>query len=941
MQSPKKQKENDMKVFPEGIKFKYPWRNYQQRVLDDLEEHLSDRHLHVVAPPGSGKTVLGLETAIRLNKPALILAPTLTIRNQWIQRLCELFLDTRTVPDWISTNIRKPAFLTVVTYQGLHAACGGVDEKAQIQESVDDELEYEYSDNESDVPINANLSMIIKELKSKKVGTIVLDEAHHLKREWWNTLIKVKEALDPFVVALTATPPYDVSYTEWKRYLEVNGTIDTEISVPELVREEDLCPHQDFAYFSQPTAEEFRKINDFRKDVDSFFNELKHSEILLKVLPMIPAWVDPQNNLEWIYDNLKIYTSILIFFRTNEIDISDIHLNIIGIDTPETEKKKNKKPEIIFPELNYKRMEVLLQFFLFGGGDFFIDYESEQEELKHQLRRHGVLEQQRIGLLYNDRINKMLISSDGKMKSINEIVSFEYKNLGNQLRMVILSDYIRKEYLDPENKKEQGFDKIGVVPIFELLRKANNEGNMKLGMLTGSLVIIPLPAFRHLEILLFEMGVESRDIIGESYAGDYIMIKPIEKLKNKLVSVVTRLFESGEINILVGTKSLLGEGWDAPAINSLVLASFVGSFVLSNQMRGRAIRTQKGNPAKTSNIWHLVCIDPTIKDGGADVELMKRRFKSFVGITNGDNPVIESGWSRLGCERETYNAAIVKELNQETFENAAKRDTLYIRWQRAIGSGIKLVEEIKIPFRKETDGLDYKRQLSLYWNKTIKYLIADLVLALMAFGAETILSIFRNLRMVKSVKWLVYFIVTTCVIGLLSLGKKTYKTLKLYIKYRDISKDIQQIGNALLESLVKQGAMKTAIKNLSVVAYSDDAGAVYCYLRGAKTFEQSLFINNLQEVIDIIDNPRYVIVRKNKIIVSFVKKDYHAVPEILGRNKINAEYFSQKWTELIGECELIYTRTIDGRKRLLEMRMKSLSSHFAEEWHPEQISKWR
>ena len=31
------------------------------------------------------------------------------------------------------------------------------------------------------------------------------------------------------------------------------------------------------------------------------------------------------------------------------------------------------------------------------------------------------------------------------------------------------------------------------------------------------------------------------------------------------------------IKVIIGTKSLLGEGWDAPCVNSLILASFVGS----------------------------------------------------------------------------------------------------------------------------------------------------------------------------------------------------------------------------------------------------------------------------------------------------------------------------------------------------------------------------
>ena len=36
--------------------------------------------------------------------------------------------------------------------------------------------------------------------------------------------------------------------------------------------------------------------------------------------------------------------------------------------------------------------------------------------------------------------------------------------------------------------------------------------------------------------------------------------------------MITMLFEKGEIEILIGTKSLLGEGWDSPCINALIMA---------------------------------------------------------------------------------------------------------------------------------------------------------------------------------------------------------------------------------------------------------------------------------------------------------------------------------------------------------------------------------
>ena len=83
----------------------------------------------------------------------------------------------------------------------------------------------------------------------------MLDEAHHLRREWWRALTALQAALaDPHLVALTATPPYDVERVEWQRYESLCGEIDAEIPAAELVRSGDLCPHQDYLHLSLPTA---------------------------------------------------------------------------------------------------------------------------------------------------------------------------------------------------------------------------------------------------------------------------------------------------------------------------------------------------------------------------------------------------------------------------------------------------------------------------------------------------------------------------------------------------------------------------------------------------------------------------------------------------------------------------------------------------------------
>src|SRR5437773_6316823 len=113
-------------------------------------------------------------------------------------------------------------------------------------------------------------------LKFAAFRTLVVDEAHHLRSEWWKTLTFVADSLDqPTIVALTATPPYDVSPFEWQRYEELCGAVDAEVSVPELVLSGDLCPHQDYVYFSVPSATEQKVLSEFRAAVDSFVQRLR------------------------------------------------------------------------------------------------------------------------------------------------------------------------------------------------------------------------------------------------------------------------------------------------------------------------------------------------------------------------------------------------------------------------------------------------------------------------------------------------------------------------------------------------------------------------------------------------------------------------------------------------------------------------------------------
>ncbi len=909
-----------MKAFPKNIKFKYSWRDYQQRVLDELDEHLEDKHLHVIAPPGSGKTILGLEVALRLNKSTLIFAPTIAIRNQWVKRFTELFLQTDEIPSWISYDIRNPKFLTVSTYQGLFAACSGT------KEEVEDNKNEEETNSEL-ITQKASYSSkkakeVINRLKKQGFGTVIVDEAHHLKNAWWKSLDEVKHHLSPTIVGLTATPPYDVSFTEWKRYLDLNGPIDAEISVPELVAEGDLCPHQDYVILSSPTEEENTKLIEYRNRIEQLVKSIKNDSTLKEVFSKLPIFTHPEEKIEWIYSNLEQYSATIIFLNSIGVSISDIHLKVIG------------DSKIKIPALDYEWLEILLKFYLYSTADFMKGNEEHKDELLNKLKINGAIERKSITLRSVEKSRKLLGSSLSKLEHINSIAEFESRDLGDSLRMVILTDYIRKEYLVNSSDNSLPILKIGVLPIFEKLRR-NVNLDQSIGVLTGSIIIIPTNIVRYFKKICSNYGINSVSTTVLPYDSAYTQIHNSNKLKHEIVHIITNLFEEGYIRILVGTKSLLGEGWDAPAINALILASFVGSYVLSNQMRGRAIRKLNSNENKTGNIWHLVCLDLAEPSGGADMELLKRRFKAFVGVSYALEPSIESGIARIKIPNQLHTLADIEKFNQRVYKIASNRDGLKFAWKKALEEGNILIEQIKVPFPKG----DYRKVKSLNFNRTIAYLFAVLCSGLIGFGEFSFETLIHNIEYIKNPKDLLWWIGISGVIGLVIFGRLLFKSIKLFFRYRDISKDIKNIGITLLDTLCELNQITTDKNKLKVEAMHSEYGTVYCYLEGGSTFEKSLFIQSLIEIISEIDNPRYLIVRKSSFFNIKEQTDYHSIPESIGRLKAMAQKMEKNWQNHVGNCELIFTRNIEGRKILLRSRLNSLATEL--ENNIERVNKWK
>lgn len=101
----------------ENVHFRGAFRDYQQRALDNADKYLKDGKINIVAAPGSGKTVLGLELIRRLGEPCIILSPTTAIREQWGARFRDLFLDDENdFKHCFSNDLHKIRLINSITY---------------------------------------------------------------------------------------------------------------------------------------------------------------------------------------------------------------------------------------------------------------------------------------------------------------------------------------------------------------------------------------------------------------------------------------------------------------------------------------------------------------------------------------------------------------------------------------------------------------------------------------------------------------------------------------------------------------------------------------------------------------------------------------------------------------------------------------------------------
>ncbi|MBX9877079.1 MAG: DEAD/DEAH box helicase family protein [Candidatus Obscuribacterales bacterium] len=713
------------------LSFQYPLRRYQQEILELVKIKLKrgENKLHIVAPPGAGKTIIGLQLVSEFKCPSLIVSPNTTIQSQWGQKL-ELFmpphLKSYGLDDLIGTHEDMPLKpITTLTYQVLstpgreqeylerlarkswleeicraQSLSAGNAELRMIELMQNNPREYqnEVSRHLSRLRrrltevldlkevLHDNALELLQSLRRQKFALVIFDECHHLTDYWAAVMTHLVKRLDnAVVIGLTGTPPEGKSNQQENRYLTLVGEIDYQVPTPALVKEGGLAPFQDLVHITQPTETEYSFLELQHEDFHTLVDELTKRRSEEKQSPLT-AWVqarldeflssDEKNMPEW---QRELTTACIRYLWRLEKPLpKGIELSEQLCQSPLLDDWMN-----ILEDYALRKLKISSEA---SDHEMYQVIKSAVRKLGYALTEQGIRKQA-------SPVDRVLAFSKNKAHAVAEILNLEYRSLDDRLRAAVVTDFERMSALETKSLKgvltaESG----GAIGVFHELLKEPIAEFVNPCLVTGSLLLVDkrigeqflTAAEQYVKQEGLKLALSKIDndefgyceITGNSSAWETRLY----------VGLATELFERGLSKCLIGTRGLFGEGWDSQALNTLIDLTTTTSPVSVKQLRGRSLRINTNDPLggrKVANNWDVVCVAPQLEKGLNDYSRFVRKHDGYFGIA--DDGQIECGVGHVHPAFSELTPADVfassEELNTEMNLRALARDGIYDLWK--------------------------------------------------------------------------------------------------------------------------------------------------------------------------------------------------------------------------------------------------------------------
>ena len=284
-------------------------------------------------------------------------------------------------------------------------------------------------------------------------------------------------------------------------------------------------------------------------------------------------------------------------------------------------------------------------------------------------------------------VGRVMAYSRAKCAALPVILKTEHQLLGDKLRAVVIADYEKTSATAGSVQNLLDEEVGGAIAAFKALTKDPTTDALHPVLLTGSSVLvdddIALELKAACEDWLDQEKYQVELALGEDAGFHALRGSGKDWAPRVYVEMITEMFQRGLTRCLVGTRGLLGEGWDASKINCLIDLTTVTTSMTVNQLRGRSIRLDPAEPVKVANNWDVVCLAPEFSKGLDDYRRFRLKHQRLYGVT--DDGAVEKGvghvhpaFTQLRPEGLEGSAAV---LNAEMLARAARRQTCRELWQ--------------------------------------------------------------------------------------------------------------------------------------------------------------------------------------------------------------------------------------------------------------------
>ncbi|MGH6656484.1 MAG: DEAD/DEAH box helicase family protein, partial [Actinocrinis sp.] len=598
-------------AFPDGL------RDYQTRAVQRVEGVMSSGRSRcwLVLPPGAGKTLTALEAARRLGNRVVVFVPNTAIQGQWMRTW------QRFVPQNLSVgtdrDLRDP--ITVLTYQSLAVFDGEADASSAAEGSLLDLL-------------HGNGRALVAALREAGPLTIVLDECHHLLEVWGRLVAELLDGLDAArVIGLTATPPDALTTGQAELVRRLFGEPLYGASLPAVIKSGYLAPFAELAYLVEPTFVEAGYIHGEAGRFAEFRNDLMDPEF---ATTGFLAWCDGRFVERTTDLDGQALPWVMLERQDPKLADAALRLHHAGLlALPPGARVREQHRQSPTAEDWVALLDTYVDECLRRSADE--RDASAVEAIRKALPAIGYRLTSKGIRAAQSPVDRVLARSDAKTDAAVEIVAAEGAQLGAQLRALVLCDF--EQAAASSSARLAGvLDAQAGAALLTLRRLTEDDRTADLSpmLVTGRTV-----AAGHEDARAFVHWVKSQhpdrdlDLDVEPHEGVARVRGNGNWTSRTWVALVTSYFESGGCRVLVGTRALLGEGWDARGVNAVIDltgATTVGSIV---QMRGRGLRLDPQWAEKVTNNWTVVCVTGEHPKGAADWNRFVRKHEGYLAVT--------------------------------------------------------------------------------------------------------------------------------------------------------------------------------------------------------------------------------------------------------------------------------------------------------------------